>query len=131
MKLPFILVVIVAVLIGLVIIKDVASTPAPTKGQCILQHNILLPDRCVTGCPGGELVCTVTTRPYAIFFTQAASCAVAILCGSSGRHAPIDQRSSGLWQNGSTRPRGRDRIEPLSAPAMLGFGDCLPQVSKG
>jgi hypothetical protein len=96
MNFPFIAVVIIVVFVGLVIIKDVASTPAPTKGQCILQHNILLPDRCVTGCPGGELVCTVTTRPYAIFFTQAASCADAILCGRSGHHAPIDQRSSGL-----------------------------------
>jgi len=96
MNFPFIAVVIIAVIVGLVIIKDVASTPAPTKDQCILQHNIILPDKCITGCPGGELVCTKTTRPYAIFFTQTATCVDVIICGSSGRHAPIDQQSGGL-----------------------------------
>lgn len=83
--------VVVIVLIGLVI-RDVVSTPPATSSQCILQRNTLLPDRCVTGCAGGEGLCTVTTRPYAIFFTQAATCAAAIICGSGGYRLPLDPR---------------------------------------
>ena len=78
---------VIIVIVGLVI-KDVASTPPATTRQCILQRNIILPDRCVTGCAGGERLCTVATRPYAIFFTQAAACADAIICGAGGRRDP-------------------------------------------
>ena len=89
------LVILIAVLVGL-IIRDVVSTPPATSSQCILQRNTILPDRCVTGCAGGERLCTVTTRPYAIFFTQAATCANAIICGPSGSLFPLDPRSGGL-----------------------------------
>ena len=87
--------VIIIVLIGL-IIRDVSSTPPATSRQCILQRNVLLPDRCVTGCAGGERLCTVTTRPYAIFSTQAATCANAIICGTGDYRSPLDPRSGGL-----------------------------------
>jgi hypothetical protein len=89
--------VIIVVLIGLVI-RDVTSTPPATKSQCILQRNILLPDRCVTGCALGiaETLCIVATRPYAIFFTQAAACADGLICGSGGHRAPRDPSGAGL-----------------------------------
>ena len=87
--------VVIIVLVGLVI-RDVVSTPPATTSQCLLQRNTLLPDRCVTGCAGGERLCTVATRPYAIFFTQAAACADAIICGAGGRRFPRDPSVGGL-----------------------------------
>ena len=84
---------VIIVLFGLAI-KDIVSTPVATSNQCILQRNTLLPDRCVTGCAGAERLCTVATRPYAIFFTQAARCASTLICGASGHRLPLDPRSS-------------------------------------
>jgi hypothetical protein len=68
---------IAVIVIVVLIVVDVTSTPAPTTpgpvGTCTLVHRIVLPDTCVCSVKGGS--CTaVTTRPYLIFFTQAASC---------------------------------------------------------
>lgn len=61
------------------IVIDVAATPTATKGQCLLDRRILLPDICVNSCtPAFD--CTATTRPYAVFFTQAATCADGVIC---------------------------------------------------
>jgi hypothetical protein len=72
------LVVAVLIVIGL-IVADVASPPAVTQGQCLLARRIILPDICVNSCKQ-VFDCTATTRPYAIFFTQAASCVDAVIC---------------------------------------------------
>ena len=66
----------IVVLVVLVIV-DVASTPAPTAppsgGTCSLVRRLVLPDTCVCSAAGGTCI-WATTRPYLIFFTQAASC---------------------------------------------------------
>ena len=79
---PFLWAVAVAVGLAAVLgVADVASTPTPPKGKCILTKRIILPDICANSCPAGTLdVCTVSTRPYAIIFTQAATCADAVIC---------------------------------------------------
>lgn len=62
-----------------VIVVDVATTPTATQGQCILARRIVLPDICVNSCtPAFD--CTRTTRPYAVFFTQAATCMDGVIC---------------------------------------------------
>jgi hypothetical protein len=69
---------IAVVVVVVLIIVDVASTPPPTTqppgGTCTLVHKIVLPDTCVCSAAGGTCH-PATTRPYLIFFTQAASCA--------------------------------------------------------
>jgi hypothetical protein len=72
------LVVAALIVIGL-IVTDVASTPAVTTGQCRLARRIILPDICVNSCKQA-FDCTTTTRPYALFFTQAATCMDAVIC---------------------------------------------------
>jgi hypothetical protein len=70
-----------AILVILVLIAvDVAKTPTATKGQCLLARRIILPDICVNSC-NPPFDCTATTRPYAVFFSQAASCLDAVICG--------------------------------------------------
>jgi hypothetical protein len=68
---------IVVLVVVVLIVVDVANTPAPTNppggGTCTLVHRIILPDTCVCSTAGGHCSWT-TTRPYLIFFTQAASC---------------------------------------------------------
>jgi hypothetical protein len=65
-----ILILVVAVLI----VVDVASTPAPTGvDTCSLVHRYVLPDTCVC-LTAGRTCSWFTTRPYLFFFTQAASC---------------------------------------------------------
>jgi len=61
------------------VIKDLASTPTPAKGQCILARRTILPDICVNSCTP-TFDCTKSTRPYGLFFTQAASCDDAVIC---------------------------------------------------
>ena len=68
----------VIIIAGLVVV-DVASTPTAMKGQCLLDRRIILPDICVNSC-SQSFDCTLTTRPYGIFFTQAASCMDAVIC---------------------------------------------------
>ena len=67
--------IVVAVLVAI----DVANTPTATTGQCLLARRIALPDICVNSC-SSPFDCTRTTRPYLIFFTQAASCMDAVIC---------------------------------------------------
>lgn len=68
----------IIVLLTLIVV-DVATTPTATKGQCLLDRRIVLPDICVNSCtPAFD--CTTTTRPYAVFFTQAATCADGVIC---------------------------------------------------
>ncbi len=68
----------VAILTGF-ILKDVLSTPPVTKGQCLLARRVVLPDVCVNSCTP-SFNCTLTTRPYALVFTQAASCLDEVIC---------------------------------------------------
>jgi hypothetical protein len=68
-------IILVVTLVGI----DVARTPTAIKGQCMLSRRIVLPDICVNSCtPAFD--CTVATRPYAVFFTQAAACADGVIC---------------------------------------------------
>jgi len=70
---------VIFVIIGLVVF-DVATAPAATRGQCLLDRRIFLPDVCVNSC-SRPFDCTNTTRPYGFFFTQAATCMDAVICG--------------------------------------------------
>ena len=65
----------ILVLVGI----DVSSTPTPAKGQCVLARRVILPDICVNSCTQ-VFDCTKSTRPYAFFSTQAASCDDAVIC---------------------------------------------------
>jgi hypothetical protein len=65
----------ILVLIGF----DLSSTPTPAKGQCVLVRRTILPDICVNSCTQA-FDCTTSTRPYGLFFTQAASCDDAVIC---------------------------------------------------
>jgi hypothetical protein len=66
-----------AVVVGTVV--DVVRTPTPTTGQCLLTRRMVLPDICVNTC-SPPFDCTRTTRPYLVFFTQAASCMDGVIC---------------------------------------------------
>jgi hypothetical protein len=70
----------IAIIVGVVlIIIDVARTPgrtsppSDTQGTCPLVRRIVLPDVCICSLDGKDCG-AMTTRPYAVFFTQAASC---------------------------------------------------------
>jgi hypothetical protein len=81
------IVTIVVVVIIVITIIDIATVPA----TCALDKNILLPDSCRGSCPvdtSKAKCCTTTaTRPYAVFFTQAAACACPTIgCGSLGEN---------------------------------------------
>ena len=69
---------VVFLLVTLVAV-DIATTPTATRGQCLLSRRTVLPDICVNSCPTA-FDCTLTTRPYAVFFTQAASCMDGVIC---------------------------------------------------
>ena len=61
---------------------DVTRTAPPVPpGRCVLQRNLVLPDRCRSSCKSGADCPTASTRPYALFGTQAASCPDAVICG--------------------------------------------------
>jgi hypothetical protein len=66
---------VVIILIG----RDIAATPSPAKGACVLARRTILPDICVNSCKQ-SFDCTASTRPYAIFGTQAATCDDAVIC---------------------------------------------------
>ena len=68
----------ILVLLALVVV-DVVTAPVATSGQCLLDRRIILPDACVNSCRE-PFNCTLTTRPYLVFFTQAASCLDAVIC---------------------------------------------------
>ena len=72
-------VIVILIVVTLVVI-DVATAPAPARGQCLLDRRVVLPDVCLNSC-NPPFDCTRSTRPYMIFFTQAASCLDAVICG--------------------------------------------------
>jgi hypothetical protein len=71
--------IVILVVVALVVV-DIATAPTTTKGQCVLDRRVVLPDVCLNSC-NPPFDCTRTTRPYAVFFTQAASCLDAVICG--------------------------------------------------
>jgi hypothetical protein len=80
MKIFGFITIVVIVLIAVLVAVDVATAPAPTRGQCLLDRRIVLPDVCLNSC-NPPFDCTSTTRPYGWFFTQAATCMDAVICG--------------------------------------------------
>jgi len=66
-------VVVVVVLIIIDVARSGPSVPGPT-GTCVLIRRIILPDICSCTAVGGATCPPATTRPYAFFWTQAASC---------------------------------------------------------
>lgn len=79
------IVTIVVVVIIIIITVDAATAPA----TCALDKNIILPDACRGSCPvdtpKSKCCIATATRPYAVFFTQAAACACPTLgCGTLG-----------------------------------------------
>jgi hypothetical protein len=71
---------LLGILVVIILVSiDVASTPSPGKGACVLARRTILPDICVNSCTP-PFDCTTSTRPYGLFFTQAASCAAAVIC---------------------------------------------------
>jgi len=64
---------------GLLATYDVATTPTPEKGSCVLAKRVLLPDVCLNSC-SPSFDCTATTRPYGFIFTQAATCSIGVVC---------------------------------------------------
>jgi hypothetical protein len=70
---------LVLVILAVVVAVDLASGPTPQKGQCLLRRQLLLPDRCVNSC-ASPFDCTVATRPYLVFWTQAATCLDGVIC---------------------------------------------------
>lgn len=65
---------ILVVVVIVLIIVDVTRTPPATPAEtCTLVHHIVLPDDCVCSKAGKN--CTPTaTRPYLVFWQQAAAC---------------------------------------------------------
>jgi hypothetical protein len=63
----------IAVVVVLAIIDATSKPPPAPADTCSLVHHIILPDNCVCSTAGRS--CTPTrTRPYLIFFKQAAAC---------------------------------------------------------
>jgi len=71
----------VLTVVTLVIIDLAKTVPKPGPGQCMFQDNLFLPDRCVSSCPSGIDCPTTMTRPYFWFWTEAAGCPDAVICG--------------------------------------------------
>jgi hypothetical protein len=70
-----VLVVIVIAVVVMLVIVDVATTPSPPRAPqdtCTLVHHIVLPDACVCS-TAGRTCHPSRTRPYLIFFQQAAA----------------------------------------------------------
>jgi hypothetical protein len=74
------LVVIVTVVLAVLALVDVARAPSPSPGTCVFQDRLVLPDICVSGCPGCATCPTATTRPYLFFWTEAAGCPGFCIC---------------------------------------------------
>ena len=64
---------LVAVLLVLVAV-DIVSTPAPDPSVCVLDNDLVLPDSCTGSCDRLLGCPPASTRPYLIFFEEAASC---------------------------------------------------------
>ncbi len=70
--LPIVAVIVVAVLIIIDVARSGPTTTART-GTCVLIRRTILPDICSCTALGGASCPAVTTRPYAIFWTQTAT----------------------------------------------------------
>ena len=73
---PVVVVVVFVTVLGVV---DFTSTPTPPQGKCVFTKRTLLPDICVSSC-AQAVDCTAKTRPYAVIFTQAATCELGVVC---------------------------------------------------
>jgi len=71
--------IVVLLLLVAVVVADVVTTPPTRTGQCLLVRRMVLPDFCASNC-SPPFDCTLTTRPYGFFFTQAASCLDGVIC---------------------------------------------------
>ena len=80
------LIVIVVVVVAILAGVDIARTPTPAAGTCVLVDRLILPDICASGCAGCAECPTGRTRPYLFFWTEAAACPDACICGASGRN---------------------------------------------
>lgn len=70
--------VIVAVLVVLgLVVADIVMVPPPASlTSCDLDRNIVLPDTCLCASRGRPGCPAATTKPYFIFFRQAATCSL-------------------------------------------------------
>ena len=74
------LVIVVVLAAGVFALGDVVSQPPPpAKGACLLVRQTFLPDYCNNSC-SPAFDCTASTRPYGLFFKQAATCDAAVIC---------------------------------------------------
>jgi hypothetical protein len=69
-----IIVVVVAGVVIFLVFDAFGRWMASLGGACILQRSILLRDACVGGCLPGQRCVALTTKPYFLFGTQAATC---------------------------------------------------------
>jgi hypothetical protein len=73
---------IIGVIVGAAVATVVAvlgTRSGSSSGPCRLQKRAILPDRCVGGCTApGQRCIALSTRSYALFGSQAASCGCAI-----------------------------------------------------
>ena len=77
---------IAVVVVAILAVVDVVGTPKPSTGACIFQDRLVLPDICVSGCPGCATCPTARTRRCLFFWTEAAGCPDVCICGASGRN---------------------------------------------
>ena len=77
---------VIVVIVVLIIVDLARSGPSTTTGtggsgtgMCVLIRRIVLPDICSCIAAGGASCPVAATRPYAIFWTQAATCATPTL----------------------------------------------------
>lgn len=70
--------VVVSIIIVLVIV-DIISTPVAVDSSCLLDTDIILPDKCVARCDAIFGCPAATTRPYLFIGQQAASCPLACI----------------------------------------------------
>jgi hypothetical protein len=78
--------ILAALVIAVLVVIDVTATPPPVApGRCTFQNNLILPDRCLSSCPGGVDCPTAMTRPYFVFWTEAAGCPDAVICAKAQR----------------------------------------------
>jgi hypothetical protein len=73
--------IVVLIVIGLLIVDVTVTPPAVPPGRCVFQDNFILPDRCLSSCSSGVDCPTTRTRPYFVFWTEAAGCPDAVICG--------------------------------------------------
>ncbi|WP_284485973.1 hypothetical protein [Sedimentitalea xiamensis] len=104
------LIIVVVVIAGVVIflIFDAFGRwIASLGGACVLKKSMILKDACVGGCLPGQRCVALTTRPYFLFGTQAATCGC-VPVGTGG--TPV------------TPPPGLPPLPPGPTPSSGGSG---------